>query len=104
MKPYRYHIFVCQGKRCLAKGGEEVIEVVKERIKKEGLKEKVIVSRSGCLKVCKETDQEGMFCPVVVVYPEGVWYREVKVADVEKIVERHIKAGEVVECLLHYRL
>ncbi|MEK6759418.1 MAG: (2Fe-2S) ferredoxin domain-containing protein [Deltaproteobacteria bacterium] len=103
MKPYRIHLFVCLGKRCLAKGSEEILEELKGRIKAAGLKD-VKVSRSGCLSVCKETDIEGEYAPIIVVYPEGVWYRNVVRADLDDIIEMHVRKGIVVERLLHYRL
>ncbi|MBI5810352.1 MAG: hypothetical protein HZB21_04090, partial [Deltaproteobacteria bacterium] len=62
------------------------------------------VSKSGCLKVCKETDVEGEFCPVAVVYPQGVWYNNVTKSCIDVIIERHVKKGEVVERLLLYKL
>lgn len=104
MDKYRLHIFVCLGKRCAAKGSEDVLERLKERIKKDGLKAEVKVSRSGCLQVCKETSSEGEYSPAVVIYPEGVWYRNVTVSDVDEIVERHVRKGETVDRLLHYRM
>lgn len=103
MKPYRIHLFVCLGKRCLAKGSEEILEELKARIKALGLKD-VKVSRSGCLSVCKETENEGEFAPAIVVYPEGIWYRNVVRADLDDIIEMHVRKGIVVERLLHYRL
>lgn len=103
MKPYKRHVFVCQGKRCAAKGSEGLLEALKERIKSEGLKD-VRVSKSGCLKVCKETDTEGEYSPAIVIYPEGVWYRNVVEADLSEIIEKHLKKGEIVERLLHYKL
>lgn len=103
MKPYRIHLFVCLGKRCLAKGSEEILEELKGRIKAAGLKD-VKVSRSGCLSVCKETESEGEYAPTIVVYPEGVWYRNVAKSDLDDIIEMHVMKGIVVERLLHYRL
>ncbi|MBI2412239.1 MAG: (2Fe-2S) ferredoxin domain-containing protein [Deltaproteobacteria bacterium] len=103
MKPYRLHIFVCQGKRCAAKGSEELLDTLKDRIKREEIKD-VKVSKSGCMKVCKETETEGEYSPAVVIYPEGIWYRKVTVADLDDIIEKHVKKGEVVERLLHYRM
>ncbi len=103
MKPYRLHIFVCQGKRCAARGSEDILDALKERIKSEDIKD-VKVSKSGCLKVCKETDTEGEYSPAVVVYPEGVWYRNFKVTDIDELISRHVKKGEVIERLLHYRM
>jgi (2Fe-2S) ferredoxin len=48
---------------------------------------------SGCLDQCA-------FGPVVVVYPDNVWYGRVTVADVDEIIERHIRRGEVVDRLV----
>lgn len=104
MKPYRLHLFVCQGKRCAARGSEAVYEDLKGKVKALGLKSEVKVSRSGCLSVCKETQEEGLYSPAVVVYPEGTWYRNVALSDVDEIIEKHIMKGEAVERLVHFRL
>ncbi len=103
MKPYRLHLFVCQGKRCSARGSEEVYHTLKDRIKSEGLKD-VKVSKSGCLKVCKETGNEGEFCPALVIYPEGAWYKNFTEKEIDEIVEKHVKKGETVERLLLFKL
>lgn len=104
MKPYRLHVFVCEGKRCAAKGGEMIYEYMKGKVKDLGLKGEVKVTRSGCMSVCKETDEEGQYSPIMVIYPEGTWYRNVVLADCDEIIEKHLKNGEVVQRLLHYRL
>ncbi|OGQ59198.1 MAG: hypothetical protein A3J24_04255 [Deltaproteobacteria bacterium RIFCSPLOWO2_02_FULL_53_8] len=103
MKPYRLHFFVCLGKRCAGHGSEELLDALKKSIKEAGLKD-VRVSKSGCLKMCKETPVEGEYSPAIVVYPQGVWYRNVSTSDVAELVERHAAKGEVVERLLYYRL
>lgn len=103
MEPYRMHMFVCLGKRCAARGAEDLLEDIKSRIKAAGVKD-VKVSRSGCVKMCKETQREGEYSPVIVVYPEGVWYRNVTTADLGEIVESHVKGGRAVERLVHFRL
>lgn len=103
MKPYKHHIFVCLGKRCLERGSEEVLDDIKGRVKRGELPG-VRVSRSGCLKVCRETEAEGEYSPAVVIYPEGVWYKNVTVGDVDEIIERHIKGKKVVERLLFFRM
>lgn len=104
MLPYKLHIFVCLGKRCADRGSEEVLDTFKEWVRASGLKDTVRVSKSGCIKVCKETSTDGEFAPAVVIYPEGVWYRNVTTDDVDEIMERHVKKGEVVERLLHFKL
>ena len=67
MKPYRLHAFICQGKRCAAKGSEGLYEEMKDRIKDLGLKGEIKLTKSGCQSVCKETETEGEFSPVMVM-------------------------------------
>ncbi|MEE8574329.1 MAG: (2Fe-2S) ferredoxin domain-containing protein [Thermodesulfobacteriota bacterium] len=102
MDPYKFHIFVCMGTRCAERGAEDLLDIFKGLKKSGKLGEGVLVSRSGCVKACKETETEGEYSPVVVIYPEGVWYRNVKPEDAREIVESHIKRGEIVKRLLHF--
>ncbi|MEK6539882.1 MAG: (2Fe-2S) ferredoxin domain-containing protein [Deltaproteobacteria bacterium] len=104
MKPYKLHIFVCQGKNCSAKGSERLLEVLRDRLEAEGLAGDIKTSKSGCLSVCKETDPKGGLCPAMVIYPEGVWYHKLAEDDMADIVEMHIKHGRLVERLLHHRM
>jgi len=104
MESYRIHAFVCTGKRCSKKGSEDVIDRLKDRVKADGLTGEVRISRSGCVKVCKETGTEGEYSPVVIVYPEGTWYRNVVPSEMKEIYEEHLKSGRPVECLVHFRL
>lgn len=105
MKQYRLHVFVCEGgKRCVARGSEEVFEQMKARVKELGHKGEIKVTRAGCMSVCKETEKEGEYSPVMVVYPEGTWYRNVAASDIDEIIEKHLLGGQIVERLLHYRL
>ena len=103
MRSYVRHLFVCEGSRCSSRGSGEILEMFK-RMAKKGELEGVRLSRCGCLKVCKETETEGEYSPVLVVYPEGVWYRNVSASDVAEIAEVHLRGGRVVERLLHYSL
>ncbi len=104
MKPYRLHAFICQGKRCAARGSEDLYEEMKARLKDLGLKGEIKLTKSGCVSVCKETESEGEFSPVMVIYPEGTWYRNVEASDIDEIIEKHFRKGEIIERLLHYRL
>ena len=67
---------------------------MKERAKEKGIHGpgKVRVNNAGCLDRCESG-------PVIVVYPEGVWYTYVDREDLDEIVERHLRHGEIVERL-----
>ena len=97
---YRHHVFFCCNQRdgsrpsCNDKGASGLRDYCKDRVKKLGLAGpgKVRVNQAGCLDRCE-------LGPVVVVYPEGVWYRYADQADVDEIIERHLNKGEVVKRL-----
>ncbi len=94
------HVFVCQNERpaddprgcCSAKQSAAVLDKLKELVHARGLKGKVRVNKAGCLDQCA-------LGVSVVVYPEGVWYGRVTVADVPEILEKHIVGGMPVERL-----
>ena len=104
IKKYDYHIFICLGKRCSGHGSEKVLDAFKRASKSDAsFGDRVKVTRSGCMKGCKLTEEVGEYSPVAVVYPEGVWYRNLSEGDVEEIIESHIGRGEVVERLLLHK-
>jgi (2Fe-2S) ferredoxin len=84
------HIFVCDNVDCRMKGSLKVQESLEARIDEEGLD--IEVTSYTCFSGCQ-------IGPNVALLPEGVWYAGVDVADVEEIVERHLKAGETVDRL-----
>ena len=98
------HIFVCENSRegthprgcCKEKGGCEIRLLFKKEIQKQNLAGKVRANGAGCLDFCEQG-------PVVVIYPEGVWYRiENPEEDVKDIVQLHCKEGKIVErCEIH---
>jgi (2Fe-2S) ferredoxin len=100
MKKLKAHIFVCTNERpsghprgcCKEKKSEELIPLFKQELAKAGFTFNVRAQRSGCLDVCE-------FGPSLVVYPEGVWYGNVKPEDVAEIVKSHIGEGKPVERL-----
>jgi (2Fe-2S) ferredoxin len=97
---YRHHVFFCINRRedgrrcCAASGSQEMRDYAKQRIKELGLngKGRVRINNSGCLDRCEEG-------PVMVVYPEAVWYTYVDKEDVDEIIDRHLLKGEIVERL-----
>jgi (2Fe-2S) ferredoxin len=98
---FKRHIFFCLNERkngeacCAQHNAQAAFDHCKNRIKELGLSgpEQVRVNKAGCLDRCAGG-------PVAVVYPEGVWYTYVDNADIEEIVESHLKNGQVVERLV----
>lgn len=66
---------------------------MKDLLRKNDMRETVLVSRTGCLKHCS-------LGPVAVVYPDNVWYRGVKEKHLEEICASHLKEGKVIERLV----
>ena len=93
---YKRHIFCCGNERhaghprgcCKDRGGVELRNYMKARAKEEGI-EGMRVNAAGCLDRCE-------LGPVFVIYPEGVWYSCQRREDVDEIVEKHLKHGEIV--------
>lgn len=101
--PIRHHIFVCTGKSCSAVDSAEVKAAFeRELMSREILfgKEKKGKNPTGSILVT-ECGSVG-FCAIgaaVMVYPDGIWYAQVRAADVPEIVESHLINGRVVERL-----
>ena len=98
---YQRHIFFCLNERsngddcCARHGAQAGFERCKQQVKAANLSGpgQVRVNKAGCLDRCAGG-------PVAVVYPEGVWYTYVDDADIDDIVESHLKHGQVVQRLL----
>lgn len=93
---YQYHLFFCTHERedkahCQAHGAASIRNYAKQRIKDLKLK-KVRVNNAGCLNRCA-------LGPMLVVYPEGIWYRYQGTADIDEIIEKHIINGQIVSRL-----
>jgi (2Fe-2S) ferredoxin len=86
---FKKHVFICTNdkeapkKSCGSIHGMELVEAFKASIKEKGLQLDIRAQKSGCLDICA-------FGPSMVVYPEGVWYGNVQLSDVEEIVESHL--------------
>ena len=99
MSYYKYHLFFCTNRRenkacCQDFAAQEMRDYVKTQVKTLGLAGKggVRINSAGCLDRCSEG-------PVVVVYPEEVWYTYVDKSDIDEIIESHLQNGQVVERL-----
>ena len=94
MNSVRSHVLVCAGAGCVASGALEVSAAIQSALQKHVLEDEVSTVETGCLGPCDVG-------PVVVVYPDGVFYQGLKPADAAEIVEEHLLKGRVVERLVH---
>ena len=91
---YRSHVLVCGGTGCTSSNSLAIIEALEAEIAKKGLQDEVKVVRTGCFGLCA-------IGPIMIVYPEGSFYSQVKVTDVPEIVEEHLLKGRLVKRLLY---
>jgi len=100
MSYYKHHVFFCcnqreEGKACCNDhAATEMREYAKTKVKALGLagEGKARINMAGCLDRCEQG-------PVIVVYPEEVWYTYVDQEDVDEIITEHLQNGRVVERL-----
>ena len=99
MEPFQYHVFVCRQEKpegvnsCSAACSWDVLAALNRELDIEGAAGEVQITTCGCLGLCDEG-------PVVIIYPDGVWYRGVKAADVPEIVASHLRSGKPVSRLV----
>jgi (2Fe-2S) ferredoxin len=97
---YRRHLLVCTGPRCTQDGQSQALfDSLGDKFKAAGLHEgelRVKRSRVSCFAACKGG-------PILCVQPDGVWYYNVTPAHMDRIVEQHLVAGQVVEDLVFHR-
>ena len=100
-KPYfKHHVFFCTNERddgakcCGASGGQAMRDYLKKKIKKLNLngEGKCRINSAGCMDRCDQG-------PVLVVYPEGIWYTYVDEEDIDEILHEHLQHGRTVERL-----
>jgi (2Fe-2S) ferredoxin len=97
MSYFKHHVFFCCNQRaagelcCNDRGASALQTYAKERIAALGLKGqgKVRINKAGCLDRCDEG-------PVLVVYPDDVWYTYVDKDDIDEIITEHLQHGRVV--------
>jgi len=101
--PIRHHVFVCRGTSCSAVGSADVFAAFERELLARGVmfgKEKKGKNPRGSV-VLSESSSVG-FCAIgaaVMIYPDGIWYGQVRAGDVAEIVEEHLVNGRVVERL-----
>ncbi|MBC7234856.1 MAG: NADH-quinone oxidoreductase subunit NuoF [Chloroflexi bacterium] len=91
---YRANVLVCSGTGCSASGSPSVLEALKAEIERRGLADEVRVVETGCRGFCA-------MGPVMIIYPEGIFYCQVQASDVEELVEETLVKGRVVPRLTY---
>ena len=91
---YRSHVLVCGGTGCTSSHSAEIIAEFEKEIAEKGLADEIKDIRTGCFGLCA-------LGPIVVVYPEGAFYSQIKVEDVSEIVDEHLIKGRIVKHLLY---
>ena len=100
MSHFKHHVFICCNQRtngdvsCNDHGASEILDYAKERVAALKLNQPgmVRINKAGCLGRCLEG-------PVMVIYPEAVWYQFVDKDDVEEIITSHLVKGVPVDRL-----
>src|ERR1039458_2730699 len=82
----RAHILICAGAGCISSGGHAVKDVPAAELNKRGLDREIKIVETGCMGPCD-------LGPVMLVPPEGTFYRRVTALDVPKLVEEHFIKG-----------
>ncbi len=97
---FQHHVFFCINERndgracCADRNAQALQEYAKKRLKTLDMNGpgKIRINKAGCLDRCEEG-------PVLVVYPEGIWYTYIDEEDIDEIVDSHLIAGKPVERL-----
>ncbi len=90
----RKHVLICGGTGCTSSNSVTISETMKAELEKAGIADEVKVVLTGCFGLCA-------LGPIMIVYPEGVFYSAVKEDDVREIVEEHLLKGNIVERLVY---
>ena len=91
---YRKQVLVCGGTGCTSSGSHKVIQALEKALKANELEKEILVVKTGCFGLCA-------LGPIMIVYPEGAFYSQTTPEGVARIVEEHLKNGNVVTDLLY---
>lgn len=100
MQPFRHHVLACDQRKpdglpcCNARNSAAVIDALRKELAVRDLLDEVQVTVTGSMGLCERG-------PNWVVYPEGVWYSGITLADVPEIVSEHFQQGRPVERLVN---
>jgi sirohydrochlorin ferrochelatase/(2Fe-2S) ferredoxin len=89
----RKHVLVCVNTECVAQGSAALVAGLRQKLKNRELELTIQTTKTSCLRRCGDG-------PLLVVYPDGVWYRRVGAGDLDEIIEQHLEKGRPVGRLL----
>ncbi|MFB5193104.1 (2Fe-2S) ferredoxin domain-containing protein [Alicyclobacillus fastidiosus] len=89
-----YHVLVCNGGCCHREGGEHLLQMFRREVTRLN-GDHIRITETRCTGRCVDS------CSVVV-YPQGVWYRNVTQESVHAIVQGHLFRGEIQQELVSY--
>ena len=90
---YRKQILVCGGTGCTSSGSKKVIAALEDELKAQNVND-VLIVKTGCFGLCA-------LGPIMIVYPEGCFYSQVKPENMKRIVDEHIIGGNICKDLLY---
>jgi NADH:ubiquinone oxidoreductase subunit F (NADH-binding)/(2Fe-2S) ferredoxin/NAD-dependent dihydropyrimidine dehydrogenase PreA subunit len=89
----RAHVLICSGSNCVSRGAKSLRDEFEEHLSRLEIREEIKLVNTGCVGLCEQG-------PFVIVYPEGVFYAQVKNKDIKTICEEHLYKGRIVEKLV----
>ena len=92
---YKRQVLVCGGTGCTSSGSNKLIDEFKAQLAARNLTDSVQIVRTGCFGLCE-------LGPIVIVYPEGVFYAQCQIENVARIVEEHIVGGNIIDDLVYH--
>lgn len=87
-------VMICGGTGCVSSDSMQIVNAFRQEVASQGIEEYIDIVRTGCFGLCE-------LGPVVIVYPEEVFYSRVSVKDVAEIVEEHLLKGQIMERLVY---
>lgn len=94
MEHVRAHVLICAGTGCTSSGSKKVEAALRRELEERGLAREIKIVETGCHGFCE-------MGPLLIVYPEGVFYVRVQEEDVPELVEEHFYKGRIVQRLLY---
>jgi NADH:ubiquinone oxidoreductase subunit F (NADH-binding)/(2Fe-2S) ferredoxin/NAD-dependent dihydropyrimidine dehydrogenase PreA subunit len=94
LKKYRAHLLVCAGTGCVSCNSFKIKEALEKEVQKRNLQDEVLVIATGCNGFCERG-------PILLVQPDGIFYQQLKVEDVPRLVEEHLLKGRPVKKLMY---